>query len=162
MTFQAFDPRKNIMQKIGTSKYNFNSKIDDYVIDVMHNSRIFSIPMYYGEKIRSGELPNLPYLSMKLVKVLNDPHDIRAATRKFTAYIDLDIVYVINENIDVVDFGLAIKNKLHDLIRINQEITTGIYFYNIDSEISIEEKSPSNQVIFHYILTIKCIYYDAC
>ena len=65
------------------------------------------------------------------------------------------------DDIDVVDFGIAIKNALHNAIRTYQATTDTVFFMNINSERYIDETSNA-QVVFHYILTIQAIYYDHC
>jgi hypothetical protein len=119
------------------------------------------IPIYDREEIKSGIQPSLPYISLALVTVLNKPHNIGASVRHFIAYIDIDVAYIATNNIDIKDFGKAIKDKLHDLIRTYQANTTGVFFMNIESERYIDEELP-RQMVYHYILTLKTEYHDAC
>ena len=99
---------------------------------------------------------------MALVKVINDPHNIGASVRKFTAYVDLDVAYVATSNIDIKDFGKKIKDELHNKIRTYQATTTDVFFMNLESEHYIDEETEARQMVFHYILTLKCEHHDAC
>lgn len=162
MAFTAYDPRDNIRAAIGTNKYDFDREESYYTISVIDNeSKTIDIPMYDREEIYSREQPDLPFMSMALAHVVNEPHDVRASTRKFIAYVDIDVAYVATNNINIKDFGKKIKDELHNNIRTYQETTTDVFFMNIDEERYIDEKNP-RQMVFHYILTLKCIYYDAC
>lgn len=117
--------------------------------------------MYLREKIKSGNQPTLPYISFNLVRNINKPHNISATSREFIAYVDLDVAYTDMDDIDVVDFGISIKNALHDAIRTYQATTTDVFFMNIDTEEYIDE-TDGRQVVFHYILTLMCKYHDCC
>jgi hypothetical protein len=162
MAYEAYDPRDDIRAKIGTNRYDFDREESYYTIDVVDDdARTIHIPMYDREEVKSGEQPNLPFISMALAHVINEPHDVRASTRKFIAYIDIDVAYVATDNINIKDFGKKIKNELHDKIRAYQETTNGVFFMNIDDERYIDETNP-RQMVFHYILTLQCIFYDVC
>lgn len=163
MVFTSFDPRDAIRTKIGTSRFNYETEKEYYAISV--NKSISGedvyIPIYDREEVKSGEQPPLPFISLALVTVLNKPHNIGATVRHFIAYVDIDVAYVATSDIDIKDFGKAIKDKLHDLIRTYQATTTGVFFMNIESERYIDEEQP-RQMVFHYILTLKVEFSDAC
>ena len=163
MTFYSYDPRDNIRAKIGTNLYDYDKEEEYYAISVTKSvtGESINIPIYDREEIKSGIQPNLPFISLALVTVLNKPHNIAASVRSFTAYVDIDVAYVATDDIDIKDFGKAIKDKLHNSIRTYQSSTTDVFFMNIDSERYIDEESP-RQMVFHYILTLKCDYSDAC
>jgi len=143
--------------------YNYDKEEQQYIIQVTASKtgETINIPIYDREEIKSGIQPHLPFISLALVTVLNKPHNIGASVRHFIAYIDIDVAYVATSDIDIKDFGKTIRDKLHDLIRTYQANTTGVFFMNIDSERYIDEENP-RQMIFHYILTLKTEYHDAC
>lgn len=162
IAFSAFDPRDNIKEKIGTERFDRDKDETIYTIDVTDkDSENIYVPMYDREEIKSRVQPNLPFVSMALVSVINEPHNIGASVRKFIAYVDLDVTYAATSNINIKDFGKKIKDELHDKIRTYQALTTDVFFMNIDSERYIDEDDP-RQVIFHYILTLKVEHHDAC
>jgi len=162
MAHEAYDPRDDVREKIGTNLYNFELEQEYYAIQITNSfGETVNIPIYDREKVLSREQPKLPYVSMALVKVYNDPHNIGATVRKFTAYVDLDVVYTAMENIDLSDFAKKIKDELHDKIRTYQATTNDVFFMNIESERYLDTNEP-RQVIFHYILTLKCEHHDAC
>lgn len=167
MTHESYDPRNDIRAKIGINKYDFDLEIERYVINIDDSDgKTLDIPIYDYEKVLSGETPDgeqpkMPYIAMKLIPVKNIPHDINASTREFIAYVDIDVAYTKTSNIDVVTFGKDIKDKLHDLIRTYQATTNNVFFMNIDGERPIYEKD-GRQIVFHWILTLKCKHHDAC
>lgn len=162
MVHVAFKPRNAIIQAIGTDRYDFKRDEQYYSIDVIGSDyNDIYIPMYLYEKINTDNLPSMPFIAFKIVAVSNDPHDIKASTRKFTAYIDMDVSFVNTNNIDVVQFKDDVRDNLHNLIRTNQETVTGVFFMNIEDE-RYREDFKGRQIVFHYILTIKAIYYDSC
>ncbi len=163
MAFTAFDPRDNIRTKIGTNRYDFELDKEYYSITVTDNDgEELYIQLWDREEVKSKEQPSFPYVSMALVKVINDPHNIGASVRKFTAYVDLDVAYVATSNIDIKDFGKKIKDELHNKIRTYQATTTDVFFMNLESEHYIDEETEARQMVFHYILTLKCEHHDAC
>ena len=162
MVYTAYDPRTKIKETIGTSKYNFDTEETFYVFEITgDDNEQIEVPFYLQEKIKSGIQPKLPYIAMKLAHVINKPHNVDATSREFIAYIDLDVTYIATANIDVVDFGKAIKDELHNKIRTYQATTTGTFFMNIEDERYIDETN-GRQMIFHYILTLYCKYHDCC
>lgn len=162
IAFAAYDPRDKIREKIGTLRYDFNKEEEYYSIDVTYlDNEPAYIPIYDREEIKSGIQPKMPYISLALATVINEPHNIAASVRKFTAYIDIDVAYVAIENMNIKDFGKKIKDELHDKIRTYQATTTDVFFMNIENEKYIDEENP-RQMVFHYILTLKCEWHDAC
>lgn len=162
MAYEAYDPRDDIREKIGTSLYNFELEETYYGIQIFNSfGEPVNIPIYDREDVLSREQPKLPYISMSLARVYNEPHNIAASVRKFIAYVDLSVIYTAMEHIDLKDFGVKIKNELHDKIRTYQATTNDIFFMNIESERYIDTVEP-RQVVFHYILTLKCEHHDAC
>jgi hypothetical protein len=162
MTHESYDPRDDIREAIGISTYDFDAEETIYTIHVTDsNNETVEIPLYNREDIKSGEEPNLPYVSMALAYVDNDPHNVSATVRKFKAYVDLDIAYVATANINVKRFGKKIKDALHNLVRTHQATTNKVFFMNIENEKYIDELNP-RQMVFHYILTLEAEHHDAC
>jgi hypothetical protein len=162
MMHSAYDPRDDIRETIGTSIYNFELKQTNYVAQIVGSDlRTINVPIYDEEEIKSGELPTLPFISLKLAYNINEPHNVGASVRKFIAYVDIDVAYAATENIDIKDFGKDIKDWLHNQIRTYQATTDDVFFMNIEEERYISE-TLGRQVIFHYILTLKAQHQDAC
>lgn len=158
----SFDPRDDIREQIGTERYDTEKDETIYTIDITDQDlENIYVPMYDREEIKSRVQPTLPFISMALVTVINEPHNIAASVRKFIAYVDLDVAYAATSNINIKDFGKKIKDELHSQIRTYQATTNDVFFMNIENEHYIDEDDP-RQVIFHYILTIKAENHDAC
>lgn len=159
---RSYDPRDDIREQIGTEIYNFELKQTVYVAQVTDQDlRTINIPIYDEEEVRSRELPTLPFISLKLAYNINEPHNVGATVRKFIAYVDVDVAYAATENIDIKDFGKKIKDWLHNETRTYQATTTNVFFMNIEDERYVSETN-GRQVFFHYILTLKCEWHDAC
>jgi len=162
VAFYSYDPRDTIRQKIGTTRYSPKEKKDTYVFRVNDaHGKTWNIPMLLSENCRRGSYPEMPFIKMHRAMVLYEPHDIQAAVRRMTAYIDLKLYFQDIKGITPVDFKQAILNALQDAVRTNQAITTGTFFMNVTEERD-QEEFDGEQVTFIYIATLKCDYSDAC
>lgn len=158
----TYDPRENVRQALGRSKYDFDREETIYYLTVTDNeSRDVTIPIYFEEEVKSRVQPDMPYISLKLANVIYEPHNVSASVRKMIAYIDIDVIYIATSNINIIDFGKAIKDDLYDRIRSYQEEVTNVFFMNIENDRYIEEED-GRQVVFHYILTLMCENHDLC
>ncbi len=163
MAFVSFDPRNSIRDKIGT-----NWDVDEdgttekcLVVTDNHNDPLY-IPMYFSEKIKSAQLPTFPYAELRIVKTYYDPQDIRAATRKMDSYIDFHLYLVNSDNIDAELIGKKVKDYLYNLIRVNQCSFTDITWINVDSDTYLPEETKNHQLVFHFVISFHCLYYDIC
>jgi len=162
MVFVSFDPRNSIRGKIGVDWDIEDDGVIEKCITVTDNDgETLYIPMYFSEKIKSQSLPTLPYTELRIVKTYYLEHDVGATTRKMDSYIDFHIYLVDSDNIDRELIGKKIKDSFQDLIRTNQYDFAGIDWINIDNEAYLAEQS-GNQLIYHYVFTLHCLYYDIC
>ena len=162
MPYTSFDPRDSIIDKIGVNYdvYENGSLESCVTVKDSKNNKIY-IPMFHSEDVKSGSLPEFPFIEMRIVNVTYEPHDIGAATRKKEAHIDFHIYYADTDDLTRKDFGEKIKDRLQHLIRTNQCDFTNITFINYESDKYFEEAN-GRQVIYHYVMTIYCLYYDLC
>jgi len=163
MTFVSFDPRDSIRDKIGISWDVDEDGTTEkcLVVTDNHNDPLY-IPMYFSERIKSAQLPTFPYAELRIVKTYYDPQDIGAATRKQESYIDFHIYVSDTDNIDRNAIGEKIKNTLQNLIRTNQCAFDNITFINVESDTYLAEETKDYQLVYHYVCTIYCLYYDIC
>jgi len=163
MAYESFDPRKAYREYLGTQKDIERDGNKEYCITVTVKNRTVYVPMYLTEEIKTEQLPVLPYIEMEIPPgaTTYEPHDVTAATRKVETYIDFHIHFTDTDEIDVTEFAKKIKNKLHDLTRSNQSTTPGIVFMNVENDGMVRE-TDGRQVVFHYIATVYCLYYDLC
>jgi hypothetical protein len=162
MTHVAYDPRITLRETIGTNRYDFDLEKEYYSLSVIDNdNRTVYIPIYLDEEVRSGDMPNLPLISLKMALTRYDPHNVSGTVRIMKSYVDVDIIFVNTDNIDVKDFGKKVRNVIQDKIRTYQQSMTGTFWMNLESERTITEQD-ARQVVFHYVLTLYCIKHDAC
>ena len=163
MSYSSFDPRKTIIQTIGTSWYD-EEEGDYYVIPVTdNNGDTVRIPIKLSEEIRTESVDELPYIEMTMVYTSYEPNDIGASTRKMETYIDCHLYFTDTDNIDTTNFGKDVMDKMQDLIR-SKQITfesTNKMFVNI-GEVRYIREPKAHQVVFHYVFEIYAIYYDIC
>jgi len=161
MTFTSFDPRKSIRSKIGDATWD-EDKGEGYAITVTDSDgETAYIPMYLAEEVRSEVLAEMPFLDMNLAYCTYEPHDIGASTRKHDAYIDIGLWFTNTDNIDATSFGKKICDDIINLIRTNQCSFDGITFINVEGVRHIRE-DKAHQVVFHYVITVYCLWYDIC
>jgi hypothetical protein len=163
MAFESFDPRKAYRENLGTTwDVDKDNKLE-YCFTVTVKDDTVYIPMYLTEEVKTENLPAFPYVEMEIPPgaTTYEPHDITAATRKVETSIDFHFYFTDTDDIDVTAFAKKLKDKMHDLTRTNQSITTGIVFMNVTDDGMLKE-TDGRQVVFHYIVTLYCLYYDIC
>lgn len=162
MAFTSYDPRHTIRQLVGTEVYNPTEKKTTYCMVVTDTyGKTYNIPMLLSENCQRGSLPQMPYIKMHRAYTTYEPHDINAAVRRMTAYIDIKVYFQDIEGINPVDFKQAILDAFQNAIRTNQEDVSGSFFINIESERD-QEEIDGVQVTFIYIVTLKADWSDAC
>lgn len=162
MSYTSFDPRISIREKIGTLWDVESDNNLEYCLKVLdEDGEDLYIPMYLSEEVQSENLPTMPFLEMEITRNEYEPHDINASTRKMTSYIDIHLFLPDMDNIDRTTMGKTIKDDLHNLVRTNQCDFTGITFINVESD-DYQRETDGRQVIYHYIITVYCLYWDLC
>jgi len=162
MAFISFDPRESIRDKIGTDwdVEETGTTVKCIIITDNHNDPLY-IPMYFSEKIKSENLPAMPYIEMQIVKTYYLEHDVGATTRKMDSYIDLHVYVTDTDNIDREAVGKKIKDFLQNAVRTYQYTFTDMQWINLDSDTYLPE-TTGNQLVYHYVATVHCLYYDHC
>jgi hypothetical protein len=161
-TYDSYDPRDAIRQKIGTSRWDKTEQKTVYEITATDDkNRTIHIPMLLSENCQADNAPEFPYIKMHRAYVLYEPHNVRATVRKMTAYIDMKLYLANTDNIIMATLKDEVLGTLQSYIRTNQEGVTGTFFMNIEEERDVEE-IDGRQVIFVYIITLKCDFSDAC
>jgi len=162
MAFVSFDARDSIRDKIGVDwDTEENGDIEKCITITDNDGETLYVPMYFSERIKSENLPSMPYTEMRIVKIYYLEHDVGATTRKMDSYIDFHIYITDTDNINRETCGKKIKDKFQNLIRTNQYDFTGIDWINIDSETYLAE-STGSQLVYHYVFTLHALYYDIC
>jgi len=162
MAYVSFDPRSVIRTILSSNLDVDNDGVMERVLVVtLSGDRVYNIPIYFSEEVKSEELPTLPFLELEMVETTYEPHDIGASTRKMESRIDIHIYFPDLDGIDRTTFAQEIKNRMHDLIRTSQSTTSGITFMNIENDVLIPETN-GRQVIYHYVARIYALYYDLC
>jgi len=163
IVFTAFDPRDSIREKIGVDwdTEETGNTVKCIVITDNYNDPLY-IPMYFSEKIKSEELPSMPYIEMQIKKTYYTPADVAAAVRKKESYIDLHAYVTDTDNIDREAVGKKIKDFLQNAIRTNQCCSfANVDWINVDSDDYLPE-TTGNQLVYHYVMTIYVQYSDIC
>ena len=164
MVYESFDPRKAYREYLGTLWDTNHDGKREYCITITDaKGDPTYIPMYISEEVKSEDLPPMPFIEMELPpdSTRYEPHDVLASTRKMESYILLHVYFTDTDNIDRTEFARKIKDRLHYLTRTNQSTTPGITFMNIESD-GLEEETDGRRVVFHYMITLYCLYYDTC
>jgi len=164
MVYESFDPRKAYRQYLGTQwDYDKDNNLEYCITITDRTGDPVYIPILLSEEIDTQNLPPLPYIEMHIPPggTTYEPHDVLASTRKMQSFIILNVYFADLDNIDRTEFAKKIKDKLHYITRSNQSTTPGIVFMNIEDD-GLEEETDGHRVIFHYIATLYCLYYDTC
>lgn len=161
MVYSSFDVRNSIRQLLGILRLNEDDK-EEYSIPVEHvdysDSYIY-VAIYFSEEINSDTLPSMPFIELEPLMSIYEPHDIAAATRKMEGWVTLHLYFTNIDGIIPINFAKTIKDYIQNKIRNNQCSVSGIDFMNIEEE-RFERETDGHQEVFHYIITLYCVYYD--
>lgn len=158
--FDGTDPREIIRTKIGTN-HTIDGEIELCLSITDNNGNPMYVPIYLHEE-RVVECPAMPYIELALLSISAEPHNIRASVRKYKALISIDVTFNDMDNIDVTSFGKKVADAFVNLVRTNQETTTGIYFYNVWNEGRLVTENTCDEVILHWIMELTAENHDAC
>jgi len=164
VTYTSFDPREGFRQGLGTQwDVDGNGKLEWCIRITDKTGEPVYVPIYLTEEIKSEDLPDLPYVEMHIPPdgTHYECHDIKARTRKIESEIKVHIYFADLDNIDRTLFAKKIKDEFHNMVRNNQSTTTGITFMNVQDD-GLDPETDGRQVIFHYVATLYCLYYDLC
>jgi len=159
--FEVFEPRILVRNAITTSLDTNEDGINEHVMNITDsNKNNFKVPIYLTEETKSDILPTLPFIELGLLSVSSIPHDICAATRKNEAIIDVHIWYQKMDNVNQIDLGKEICDKINSYIRTYQSKTTGIHFMNLRDTGRVMVETHGRQVVFHRVMELMCLYYS--
>ena len=163
MAFTAFDPRNSIRDKIGVDwDTEENGDIEKCITVTDNDGATLYIPMYFSERIKSENLPSMPYIEMQIKKTYYSPADVAARVRKKESYIDLHFYCTDTDSINREEIGKKVKDFLQNAIRTNQCCSfANVDWINVDSDDYLPETTGS-QLVYHYIMTIYVQYSDIC
>jgi hypothetical protein len=161
IAYPTFEPRETVRTALTTSWDINDDGTSENIMNIMDsNHNTLKIPIYLTEETKSGVLPPLPFIELGLLNVNSAPQDIAASTRKNEAYIDINIYYTTMDNVDPVDLGKKICDKISGYIRNYQSTTTGIHFMNITNTSKVFIEHYGKQVVFHRNMELYCLFYD--
>jgi len=161
LSYESFDPRKTIRTGITSSGYDVDDNIYYYIEVTNNDNDTVRIPIYLHEEVRSGELPSLPYMVMRMMRTRYIPHNIAASVREHKSIIDVLLQYADTDDIDRTSFGKKILDEFQNQIRTYQSAITGIHFMNIQSIRQIDVPF-GHQVIYGWNIELYAEYNDAC
>lgn len=159
MAYVSFDPRKSIREKIGTTWWSEEDGETWNISAVDNDSTTIRIPIYLAEEVKSESLKEMPFIDLNLALVNYITNNVQGDKRKVEAYLDIGLWYTDTDNINATSFGKKIIDELQDKIRTNQCLFTGIDYITIE-RVKLERETQAHQVVFHYIITVYCEYYD--
>jgi len=157
--YTSFDPRKSIRETIGTTWWNKEDGETWNISAVDNDGTTIRIPIYLAEEVKSESLKEMPFIDLNLALVNYITNNVQGDKRKIEAYIDVGFWYTNTDNVSVTSFGKKAMDELIDKTRANQCIFPGIDYATI-VHIKLRREPLAHQVVFHYIVTIYCEYYD--
>lgn len=160
-TYTSFAPRKIIRSTIGAKGYTDDDETYYYLSIVDDVNDTLKVPIYLGEEVKSGSLPNLPYITLRPMNTVYSVGDVAGRIYEHWAYIDVMVEFTDMENIDRTSFGEKIIDEIVNQVRNNQATTTGIQFIDI---LAVRYFDPprGHQVVYTYVVEIRAWYNDAC
>ena len=159
MVYTSFDCRKSIREKIGTSWWTEEDGESWNISALDNDTAPIRIPIYLAEEVKTESLKEMPFIDLNLAHVTYITNNVQGDKRKVEAYIDVGLWYTDTDNLDITSFGKKIIDELQDKIRSNQCTFTGIDYITI-VDVRLQRETMAHQVIFHYIITVYCEYYD--
>ena len=161
IAYPTFEPREIVRTALTTSWDINEDGTQENIMNITDsNNNTIKVPIYLTEETKSELLPSLPFIELGLLHVNSVPHDICAATRKNEAYIDINIYYTTMDNVNPVDIGKKICDRISSYIRNYQSTTTGIHFMNITNTGRVLIETYGKQVVFHRNMELYCLYYS--
>ncbi len=155
----AFDPRAAIISQIGYTKFiegqdvSTVSVLDDY-------SDALYLPLYLPGEARTGQLPTLPFIEVKLMTSPHTTMNVAGDKKLQEAYLDFDIMYANVDKVTPSTFGTSVTNELCDLIFINKcLVSTCTYMEVVNAGREIFEGVDEKQVVFHRIVEVYAMNY---
>jgi len=165
LSFAAFDPRQDILNQIG---YNYNVYDDDIdrscisfsYPDGPYKDDICYVPMLFPNEVRSGELPNMPFIEVTLVDAPSGTHNVQGDVKENEAYIDFNIYVTNTDEINKIDTWMPVcKNEIVNLITQNRHVSGCTWMEVIDTGREIVEQTGKT-TIFHHVISIYCFEYN--
>ena len=158
VTYNAYDPRWDIREKIGFKVDYNNDDVDEYVINVLDdNNDVVSIPLLIPGETQGSDLYNMPYIEMVLISAPANIHNVTGNVREQEAYIDFNIWYTNTDNITPNKFGYTAASRVVDLIMTYRHSVTSVDLLEvIDEGREIIEHPTGKQPSFHRVLEIYC------
>lgn len=163
MVFESYDPRKAYREHVGIQWDADKDGKREWCLTISHKGDTVYIPIYISEEVKAENLPNLPFMEMELPPGSTTylPHDVGATTRKMESLIVCHIYFTDMDKLDRTEFAKLIKDRFHFLTRTNQCKITQMDFMNVEDD-GLFEESDGRRVVFHYVATLYCLYYDIC
>lgn len=156
----AFDPRIWIRNQIGYTKYMDGEDRSTVSVVDNRNDRMY-LPLYLPGEVRTGDLPNMPFIEMVLVSSPAATMDIGGGIKDQESYLDFNIYYTHTSHVTPSEFGKTVADEIVTKILANRSSVASTYFVEvINSGREIIEAEEGKQVIFHRILEIKAKNYS--
>ena len=161
MSYTAFDPRVAIRSAIGYERYINDTDISTVSVLDDYQDYVY-IPLWLPGEVRSGSLPEMPFIEMKLVSSPASPLNVGADRREQDCYIDFNLYYVNTENITPTVFGKTVADEVVNLITINRCTTSTVTFMEVINDgLEYEELGEDGTtVVFHRVVEIHCKNFD--
>jgi len=161
LTYSAFDPRSAIRSQIGYERYMNDDDRSTVSVTDDWDDTVY-LPLYLPGEVRTGNMPEMPFIEMTLITSPSKPMNIGADIRDQDCYMDFHIYYTNTDHITPTTFGKTIADEIVDKITANRCSVTGVAFMEVinDSREFLEEYENGKSVIFHRIVEVHCKNYD--
>jgi len=152
MSYDSLDLRSTIRSQIGYTRYVDRVDRSTVSVDDDRGDKVF-VPLLLPGEVRTGDLPNMPFIEMVLVSSPASVANIGGDVREQDCYIDFNIYYTNTDHITPSIFGKTIADEIIDKITENRSSITGSYFVEIVNDgREIIEVEEGKSVIFHRVL----------
>jgi len=154
----AFDPRTAIRTAIGYERYV--NGVDRSTVSVSDDrDDTVYIPLLLPHEVHTGDVPEMPYVEMKLMNVPSYTENIGGDVHFTEAYIDFDIVFTDQDHITPSTFGANVTSEILDKVMENRHsITNCIFAEVVNDGREIYERISGYPIVFHRLLELKCIF----
>jgi len=162
MAYEAYDPRDDIRQAVGTSRYDPKLRETSYDIVVTDDrGNSVYIPMLISEDMDDDALPEMPYIEMLNVQTSYAEHNPGATIREMRARLQYNFYFTRLDEITPSTLIKEVRDKLQDLTRSNQEDVTGTWYFNIDVERPQVLRGKSGKTVTYLVIfELEAIYTD--
>jgi hypothetical protein len=153
MPYEAFDPRTEIRDMIGYTRYIEGQDRSTVSVNNDVNDIVY-VPLLMPDEVRGGIMPSMPFIEMTQITSPAETHNIGGDVRFMKSFIDLNIYYTKDRYITPHVFGKNISDEIVNKIVENRSSCSFMFMEIINDGREIIEDVDGKQIVFHKVVEL--------